>query len=155
MTTIRTRDTETQDWRAPRVPEREELVHDEPGRVLMGSALGCDVCYRSFWYRLTRSTVTRAYFLRVKHGGGEESILFAHEGDPLVKIAAALDSDGRFFLFAELMRVYNDGKERGERETARTYVNAFAQGRLKKRKARGQNVYRVHIEPEHNPLFDH
>lgn len=146
---IRTRDHARDAWRAPPVPERHKLIHDEPGRVHDRKASGgsYDVCYRSHWYRVTQDEVTGAYALHVRHGGGEERSHLCHRADPLAAALAALESDARYFVLHALYERKQDGAKEAADRTTRAYCEAFVSGRLKKRKRRGTDTYDVRIEP--------
>lgn len=137
-------------WRAPTVPERDTLVFDEPGRVLHHHTAHRGkqaVCYSSFWYRVTRDNVTGALTLRVKHGGGEQSQPLGHDGDPLVCALASMVSDDRFRVLHEMRTQREDGMRLAEAKVCHEYRQAHADGRLKKRKVRGQSAVKVWIEP--------
>lgn len=141
-----TREVVTQDWRAPTVPEGQTLVFDEPGRVMdrRTNGGGSDVCYRSYWFRVTRWH--SALILRIKHGGGEESQPLGYVEDAIHTILHALDSDARFFVLWELYDARKEGAKQAAARTAASYSQAFVDGRLKKRKRRGTSTYDVWIE---------
>jgi len=135
-----------ENWRAPSVPEGEVVLYDEPGRVLQHDRW--KVCYSAFHYRLTQAGQGGRLMLRVKHGGGEECTDLGFPNPQNLAAFAALDSDGRFILFHMLRSVHDDGAALAASKTRREYAQAFADGRLKKRKVRGQAEVRVWIEPE-------
>lgn len=125
-------------WRAPTVPEGEPIVFDEPGRIVGR------VDYRSHHYRLAGDAL--GYTLFVRHGGGDESMklpLFKNG----VELLRGMDSDARYLMLNALYRAHRDGMEIGRSETAREFRQAFADGRLKKRKVRGQANVKVWILP--------
>lgn len=134
----------TEAWRAPDVPEDEAIVSDEPGRVLeMGKHR---VCYSAYHYRVTRADGA-FYTLRVKHGGGEESIRLSHGFKYVAVALEKLTSDERFLALHELRDVRRKADRDAEDRTAGVFRSAFADGRLKKRKLRGQASVKVWIEP--------
>jgi len=135
-----------ENWRAPSVPEGEVVLYDEPGRVLQQDRW--KVCYSAFHYRLTQAGQGGRLMLRVRHGGGEEYTDLGYPNPQNLAAFAALDSDGRFILFHMLRSVHDDGATLAASKTRRVYVQAFTDGRLKKRKVRGQAEVRVWIEPE-------
>lgn len=139
-----TRDHETADWRAPTVPEGDAILFDEPGRVLVLKPAGnYDVCYRSYWFRVTRGQFGRPT-LRVKHGGGEESWSLP---DELVKVLAVLDSDARFFVLHAFMDAHKSSARTARESEAGKWRQAAADKRIKTRKLPRQGVVKVWIEP--------
>jgi len=142
---------ETQDWRAPTVPEDETILFDEPGRVLTHrrtpDSKGTPVCYSAYHYQVTKPEYGQCV-LRVKHGAGEESVLIGYPGEPIIHALAALDSDARFAVLHALREQRNEGTQDGRNAVRAEYAQAFVDGRLKKRKVRGEARVRVWVEPK-------
>lgn len=138
------RDVETADWGAPSFPCGDALLFDEPGRVLVLKPVGnYDVCYRAYWFRVTRGQYGRAT-LRVKHGGGEESWSLPGE---LTKVLAALDSDQRFFVLYAFMDAHGKSAQAARQAEAAKWRQAAAEKRIKTRKLPRQSAVKVWIEP--------
>lgn len=127
-----------EEWRVPTLESGDTLLADEPGRVLDNT------CYRSHYFRLARAEFG-GYFIIVKHGGGQERFKAAWS-KRLAATLDTLDSDARYFMLHTLYRVYADARREGAACEAATYRAAFVDGRLKKRKQRGQDGYEVWIE---------
>jgi hypothetical protein len=58
------------------------------------------------------------------------------------------DERARFFHCLSLTDLHREAMAWGAEETAARYRRAFIEGRLKKRKLRGQDSMKVWIEPE-------
>lgn len=82
------------------------------------------------------------------NGGGNRwvSIQFGDEGNSLLYAVEYLPNCVAHDLLTGLFNGYMTGHQRGVRETAKKYKTAFVEGRLKKRKVRGQEAYNVEIE---------
>jgi hypothetical protein len=141
---MKTRDINTEAWRAPSVPEGSAVIFDEPGRVLDRKSEGghCDVCFRAYHYTVTRGQYG-GFTLRVKHGAGEESLRLQDEAIHGLRL---LDSDARYFLLHALYTAHSEAKRAAEDATAAKFRQAHADGRLKRQKVRGQSAYKVWIE---------
>lgn len=126
-------------WRAPAIGKDDALIFSECGRVLD------NVDYRSHWFVLTKCH--SFYFLLVKHGGGEERLQIGWS-DRLAQALAAVDSDNRYLLMHTMHKINSSAKQYAWDNANATYKKAFAEGRLKKRKVRGQAAVKVWIEPE-------
>lgn len=131
--------------RRPTIPEDEAIIFDEPGRVLpplKGDHGG--TCCRSHHFVVTRPRFGRPT-LRVKHGGGEESWPLGWD-QRAVDGLDKLPSDERYRLLWVIMDAHKDSARQAAEQTARRYEQAFVDGRLKKRKRRGSDRYKVWIE---------
>lgn len=140
---MKTRDIRNEDWRAPQVPDGEVLLFDEPGRVLDLKSDGgnFDVCYSAYHFRVTKRHGIAT--LRVRHGGGEESWRL---GGAMDRALAEMDSDTRFFALHAIMDAHHEAWKRACEYMSNQYRQAFVDGRLKKRKLRGQAAVKVWIE---------
>ncbi len=129
-------------WREPSIPADAEPVFSECGRVIG------NVTYRSHWFRVTREAYQGAYRLYVKHGAGEESFSLGYSSTAktTVDALAGMGSDARYLALHLLYRVHTEARYAQRDETAKLYMTAFVEGRLKKRKVRGQGAYRVEIQ---------
>ena len=125
-------------WRAPALREGEELLFDEPGRILN------NVDFSSHYFRVVGGI--GPLVLRVKHGAGEQSLVLGYAYRGIKEALAQLDSDGRYSLLYALHQTNRDTTENVAAATAFKYKQAFADGRLKKRKVRGQPEVKVWIE---------
>jgi hypothetical protein len=144
VSALRTRDARTDEWCAPIVPADETLVFDEPGRVLVLKPRGnYDVDYRSHYLRVTKGEFG-GHMLRVRHGAGDESWRL---DDTAVAVLRDMDSDARYFLLYAIMRANTDSARAARDATTREWRQATAEGRVRRRKVRGQSAYRVSIEP--------
>lgn len=131
-------------WRAPPVEEGEEIIFDEPGRVLGRDENGRNgVCCRSHYFRVTKPQFGR-FMLRVRHGGGDRSFELDYNRLAIDGMAL-MDSDSRYRLLWMLLKVHQDAASEAATETAQKYRRAFVEGRLRKRKIRGQEAYKVEI----------
>lgn len=128
--------------RSPACPDGDEVLFDEPGRVLVLKPEGnSDVCFRAYHFRVTRRHGSAT--LRVRHGGGEESWRLPCG---MVRAFAAMTSDARYFAMHAIMDAHHESARGAAERTALTYREAFVNGRLRKRKVRGQNAVKVWIE---------
>jgi hypothetical protein len=121
--------------------------------ALFGVRTGCrgphecnGIDYRSHHFRVVRNRVS--CYLLVKHGGGQERVRLDHSPTRVSQFFEPLDSTERYLLMHLLYSVHEDAKSNSERNTAGMYKQAFAEGRLKRRKRRGSNAVKVWIEPE-------
>lgn len=132
--------------RAPSVEAGEEIIFDEPGRVLSRrdpDRPSDGVCCRSHYFRVTKPEYG-AYQLRVKHGGGEESWRLDYDRRT-VEALAMIDSDSRFRLLWVIMRANQEGEKRGGDFVESTWRRAAAEKRIKTRKVKAG--VKVWIEP--------
>lgn len=139
-------------WRAPSVPEGGKIIFDEPGRVLyLDGKQKTGVCYRAYYFRVTEDANYPHWWLRVKHGGGEEVFELGYTRQ-VIDGLGQLDSDTRYLMLHAIMDARHKAADVATRETADKYTTAFAEGRLKKRKMPKQARVRVWIEPKALPL---
>lgn len=129
------------EYTAPPVEEDEEIIFDEPGRILpptteQGNATDC----RSHYFRVTKAKFGK-YRLRVKHGGGEECWDLDYS-DRTAYGLMQMDSDSRFRILWIIMDAHHEGEGRG----AKKYCQLFLEGRLKKRRKNG--LVSVEILPQ-------
>lgn len=122
--------------RETRIFYRTERHRPEP--------VGCD--YRSHSYALMRPKSGGSFVLRVDHGGGREVIavphFFGEEADWLLTIT---DERRQYAALSTLYHMVSDTRREAASETANRYAQAFAEGRLKKRRKAGRVT--VEIEP--------
>lgn len=126
-------------WRAPPLADGDTLTFDEPGRIIGR------IDYRSHYFRVVKSG-TR-FFLMVKHGLGVERHDLSVNSAILIQGLERLPADERYIALHALYDLPARAKREGAEKSAREYSEAFAEGRLKKRKQRNQNRARVWIEP--------
>lgn len=138
--------TTSNEWRAPPIPDNSEMVFDEPGRVFPKGTIsehyGLDCA--SHHFRVSREH--GAYTLHVRHGGGDESWPMKGADKLIIEGLRAMTSDQRFRLLWCIMDANKDSRRTGACDTANRYAKAFVDGKLKKRKVRNTNEYKVWIE---------
>lgn len=83
--------------------------------------------------------------LRPRHGAGDEHWDLTWDAR-IIDGLGTMDSDDRFRLLWVLMDANRDGERRGYAKAATEYREAFADGRLRKRKVRGQAAVKVWVE---------
>lgn len=84
-----------------------------------------------------------------KHGGGEERIPLGYHSRYWKQFSQALqgmDSDGRYLMLYALYDLHKDTKRREGDRVRNEMKLAFVEGRLKKRKVRGESAYKVVME---------
>lgn len=124
-------------WRAPEVDGDEEIIFDEPGRVLgrkYPSTPNGGVCCRSHYFRVTKPLYGQ-YQLRVKHGGGSEVWGIGYDKRTIDGLAV-LDSDSRFRMLWVIMSANQEGERRGAERMDGIWKHAAAQKRIRIRKTR-------------------
>ena len=87
--------------------------------------------------------------LLVKHGGGQERIRLGYHSRYWKQVSQsmqAMDSDKRYLMLYALYDLYKDTKRREQARASAEIKLAFVEGRLKKRKIKGQNAYKVTVE---------
>lgn len=138
----------SEEWRAPPVPADHQLIHDEPGRIVRhikpDGADGPMVDSTAYYLRVTRAPYG-PYWLRVRHGSGDEAWSLGHEANT-VRALAQLASDDRYCVLRTMMHTLHAAERVAQEQSAMSYKQAFVDGRLKKRKTRGQATARVWIE---------
>lgn len=133
------------EWRAPPVNPDEELIFDEPGRVLGRDSDGYNgTDYRSHYFIVVKPKYGQ-HRLRVRHGGGVIELSLGYR-QQVVDALGVLDSDARYLLLFEIMKIRDTATSVASGVTAAHWRDAFASGRLRKRKQRdGVTVW---IEPK-------
>lgn len=135
-------------WRAPDLKEGDALLFDECGRIVEAGTYGHGsngIDYRSHYFRIVAAQYGGCYLL-VKHGGGQERIQLDYSVARARQFFEPLDSTQRYLLMHMLHSVHRKAQDEATKETATAYRAAFADGRLRKRKHRGTEGYKVWIE---------
>ena len=130
-------------WREPKTDEGDTVLYSEHGRILG------KVDYRSHWLMMVHAPFDTLTLL-VKHGGGQERINLGYKDrywEQMAKALEPMDSNSRYLMLYALYDLYTDTRRRAS-EMARAELKlAFVEGRLKKRKIKGQAAYKVKVEP--------
>lgn len=133
--------------RAPALAEGDEMIYCEHGRILYrtpekkpGDGVDC----RSHWFRVVKNG--GMYSLLVRHGGGDERVRLGYAYKQPETIFGPLESDARYWLMHILLDVHHNAERAAAASTASAYKAAFVDGRLKKRKLRGQAAVKVWID---------
>lgn len=131
-------------------------VRTLPGFVDYDRDLNCPTTYEShtFFLHEERKGDGRlsAAYLSVRHGAGREGWRIAlHLYNALEALVAAGKEREAFLLCWGLVEAIRTSAAAARHETRTEYAQAFVDGRLRKRKRRGQNIYKVWIEPDHRP----
>lgn len=116
--------------RRPEIQEGEELIFDLPGRIVRRNG-GDGVDIRSHYL-----LVLKHYgmcFIRVRHGGGVETVNLGTQGKTVVEAMALLSDDQRYCLAFSLYHVHNEARRNGSSEAETRVKRAFLEGRLTKR----------------------
>jgi hypothetical protein len=134
------------EWRAPKIEMEEEIIFDEPGRVLPDKEHGANynVDCRSHFFRVVKGP-DRRYILCVRHGGGDERFTLDCNFRSISGLRSMSSDDRYWMLFLIAKLIGNARREGAEREGAK-YRKAFSEGRLKKRKIRNSEASKVWIE---------
>lgn len=127
-------------FRAPTLKDGDKIIYDECGRIIG------DVTYQSHWFRVVENF--GANLLLVRHGAGEERIPFDHHLRRAVGLEK-LNTHERYLMLHTFYRIHSSAYSDGARDSRSKIFSAFDEGRLKKRKLRGQPVHKVWIEPKH------
>ena len=123
----------------PALKEGDELLYDEPGR--------CDkIDSHAHHFRLVKAEIFGLTLL-VRHGGGDERIGLRDGALLLAPLAAASDSDARYWFFHALYRIHSDATEAALNKANAYWRQAAAEKRIKTRKLRGQSRVKVTVEP--------
>jgi|WetSurMetagenome_2_1015567.scaffolds.fasta_scaffold89234_3 hypothetical protein len=128
-------------WREPKADEDDTVIFSEHGRVLDKTD------YRSHWLMLVSDPYSIT--LLVKHGGGQERICLGYKSiywKQMVKSLEPMDRDGRYLMLYALYALHTDTRRRASEMATAAMKLAFVEGRLKKRKVRGQSAYKVTVE---------
>jgi hypothetical protein len=133
-------------WREPKPDEDDTVIFSEHGRSLDKTD------YRSHWFMMVKAQVG-GYSLLVHHGGGQERFDLGHlhfyrgEYSRIIRAMEAMDTDARYLMLYTFYDIATDARRREGARVAAEMKLAFVEGRLKKRKIRGQSAYKVTIEP--------
>jgi len=120
----------------PTIRDSDELVYDAPGRCGRGGDS------HSHHFRLVRRG--GSLFLLVRHGGGNEEIRVPSDVSTCLEECSP---EARYWLMrAMYSTARRSASEAREREADR-WRQAAAEKRIRTRKVRGQNIYRVRIDP--------
>ena len=141
---MKTIEHNTEAWRLPEVPETDTLLLSEPGRVLDNKSEGgtFNTCFRAYGFTVAKGPYG-TYQVRRQSGLGVQTMRIGKEA---VTALGMLDSDARFFMLYTLFEVAREASNAAHDTTERQYRAAFADGRLRKRKQRGQDAVKVWIE---------
>lgn len=131
-------------WRRPTVREGETVLFEEPGRVLPSRDGRHDVCCRSHYFLIIRCA-SGSLLLRVKHGSGEEVMSLGWDHTRVLRGFEAMDSDARFRFCWMLIQTRSDAARAAAEHADARWRSAIAEGRVRRRKVRGQSQVRVTI----------
>lgn len=133
-------------WREPTADPDDTVIFSEFGRVLDHTD------YRSHWFVLVKAQFG-GYYLLVKHGGGQERInlgylCFFRKGHPrVIDAMKVMDTDDRYLMLHTFYDIHKDSRRAERAKVTHELTQAFVEGRLKKRKIKGQSAYKVRVEP--------
>ena len=133
-------------WREPKPEEGDTVIFSEFGRVL--DKTDC----RSHWFMMVKMQYG-GYALLVKHGGGQERFNLGHlhfyRGDysRIIRAMEAMDTDARYLMLYTFYDIQKDARRYERDKVTAELTSAFVEGRLKKRKIKGQAAYKVQVEP--------
>lgn len=120
---------------------------DRESRVFKRTETSNAVCYRAYSLALAKgnSGLWGGLAILIEHGGGREALvlhsIYGAEYDWLLTIT---DERRQYAALWALYKTADDARTIAKQETANRYAQAFAEGRLKKRR-RNRRVY-VEIE---------
>lgn len=126
-------------WRQPDPAEGDTVLVSEHGRILpalINPGPGRGVDCRSHSFKLVRGQYG-GFYLLVRHGGGDERFKVDYS-NRLAAVFEALDSDARYYLLHTLLKVHHTAERAAQQQTATKYAQAFAEGRLRKRRKQGR-----------------
>lgn len=128
----------------PETANSQELIINIQGPVIQGE--NHSVTYES--YNLSVVKDYNLYYLLVRHGGGQEKIRLS---TAIKTMLGALQKMTDVEAFSVLFSIY-DAHKRSAREsadkTARHWLKAATENRIKRRKVRNQNRIKVWIMDE-------
>jgi len=124
------------------------IVRPLPGFVRNGVTYEC---YHMTLYVIpnndnTRAKGMRGSYLTVEHGRKENYVISSSLFNATVFAYLALDDQDLFALLYVLWDAQYKAQRWQRERTAHVYTQAFTEGRLKKRKVRRSQAYRVWIE---------
>lgn len=123
----------------PDVAADETILYDEPGRCG-----GLDS--HSHHYRVTCRN-NSSFYLRVRHGAGDDAVHLNLYGKGLKEMLAALDSNSRYWLLNEMYSIHRNAEILGREAEGYKWREAAAQKRIKTRKQPARGTVKVWIEP--------
>jgi hypothetical protein len=107
-------------------------------------------CYGAYTIRLARKTDgMRDLYILMQHGAGREvwRVPAFYDGGALLAAILALPEPEQFALLFTIWKTAAYARKQAETETAQRWGNAFAEGRLKKRRAARGRPARIEIVP--------
>lgn len=118
---------------------------ERESRIFKTSPEKAGTCYRAYNLTLAREQYGRALVILIQHGGGKEALrvgnVYGLEADWLLEIA---DERRLYAALWSLYKTADAARTDAAQTTAHKYCEAFATGRLKKRR-RNRRLY-VEIE---------
>ncbi len=134
--------------RAPKTAKTDKLIYDECGRCSPQINGKGQTDYHSFHFRLVQDGERGEYHLLVRHGGGDERIPLGYPHTRIAELLGPLNSDARYLLLHAFYTTHGRATDKAEQRIALKWRSAFVDKRLKKRKYRGTESYKVWIVPE-------
>lgn len=116
----------------PELRESDQLLFDEAGRCG-----GLDS--HSHHYRVVRAI---GLVLLVRHGRGDERIYLS---GPVLQSLEQLDSNGRYWVLNAIFHAHSNAARFGRDTEAAKWGHAAAEKRIRTRKIRGTDRYKVSI----------
>ena len=113
-------------------------------------AIGGWVCYGAYTVKLAREgDRSRGLYLLVQHGGGREvwAVPQFFDGNKMLDHILAMPEREQFALLFTLYKLARNALNQGQTETRQTWAQAYADGRIKKRRANKYRGARVEIIP--------
>jgi hypothetical protein len=123
----------------PALADGDVLLVDEPGRCG-----GLD-SHHLHLRVVAKNATSRAAELLVRHGCGDERIRLS---GPVASYLPSLDSNGRYWMLSAIYQAHSDGARDARQKESLRWRKAANDKRIKTRKLRGTNQYKVWIEPE-------
>ena len=121
----------------PALRDDDKLIYDEPGRC---GGIDC----HSHHFRLVEWYAS--YNLLVRHGAGDERLMFPVTGGQLLPSLETMDSNTRYWLFHSIYSAYSDGRDRMRDELDAHWRAAAAEGRIRTRKLPKRGSVKVWID---------
>lgn len=133
-------------FRKPPIPEGATELFSECGRILKLEGRSDGVDYRSHWFVMYQDGRHGKVMLAVRHGGGDRTVSLGYDHLAQDQIATLLPSDLRYLYFHGLYDLHQQGHASGHSDAKHEYRQAFAEGRLKKRKLPKSNLFKIWVE---------
>lgn len=129
----------------------EIVAHPLPGRddrSFDGPRGG--VTYGSFNIQLAKKPRSENLYILMHHGGGREVLEIPdfYDGGELKAHILAMPERLQYALLMTLYKTARDAREQGAGETRATWAQAFADGRIRKKRATKTRGPRVEIVPQ-------